>query len=432
MVEIGINFVEMGICWYLFSHVLEGTGKYRYLQFIGVIIQALAITALDGLHLQSSVRLACITSMQIIFAYTCFCGSRMGRVICGCSYMLVALTSEHIVFRITDLLLQSSLKLLLEPGTDRYYMVLLYLLISFIVASCLIRLLRNRGVLPVKVQIILLAVILCTLGLLDKFADASIAISSLEAYDDISFMTDIVCILLIIITIAMMGIMVWFAKECQEKNNLLAKQRNDEYRIKELESVQDTIVVLRNWRHDVKGHIQTVIGLLESDHVGQALNYIREISGDMDHSGFMVHSGNLILDAILSSKYAQANRHGIRTDYFIKRCENFPLPDADISSLFGNLLENAIEANLHVENKEKRYIKVILEPGEEQLKIIVENTCDGVYNWAGDVLKTRKGGTDHGIGLSQIARIVEQTGGFCKLYPEKEQFKVVIIIPLHL
>ena len=32
MIEVAINFVETGICWYLFYRILGGTGRYRYRQ----------------------------------------------------------------------------------------------------------------------------------------------------------------------------------------------------------------------------------------------------------------------------------------------------------------------------------------------------------------------------------------------------------------
>ena len=228
MIEVAINFVETGICWYLFYRILGGTGRYRYRQLMGGIFLAFVITWIDSLYFHPVLRLACVTALQILYSYTCFPGRRVGKLICGCSYMLVALISEHIVFRITDLLLQISIKQLLKPSAERYYMVALYLIISFIVATGLIQLLKNQSVLPRKVQILLLAMTLSTLALLDQFANISITVSSLEVYEDIAIMTDIAYLFIIILTITTLSIMIWFAKVCQERNRLLMKQQRDE------------------------------------------------------------------------------------------------------------------------------------------------------------------------------------------------------------
>ena len=105
MAEIMINFVEAGICWYLFYRILGGKDHYWYRQMLGGILLALAITWIDKLYFYPLLLLVSVTALQIVYSYICFPGRRLGKLLCGCTYMLIALTSEHIVFRITDLLL---------------------------------------------------------------------------------------------------------------------------------------------------------------------------------------------------------------------------------------------------------------------------------------------------------------------------------------
>lgn len=429
MIEVAINFVETGICWYLFYRILGGTGRYRYRQLMGGIFLAFVITWIDSLYFHPVLRLACVTALQILYSYTCFPGRRVGKLICGCSYMLVALISEHIVFRITDLLLQISIKQLLKPSAERYYMVALYLIISFIVATGLIQLLKNQSVLPRKVQILLLAMTLSTLALLDQFANISITVSSLEVYEDIAIMTDIAYLFIIILTITTLSIMIWFAKVCQERNRLLMKQQRDENRIKELEAAQDAVTALRTWRHDMKGHIQMVTGFLESGHVERALSYIRDNSGFTEYAGLLTNSGNSALDNVLSAGFMKAKRHGIHIIYAINDCRDFPMSDADISSLFGNLLDNAIEAVLHLSNINSRYIELTVTQVDNMFRIVIKNSCDGIYNFDGEALESRKTEPGHGIGLSQIRQIVERADGFYRLNPQETSFEIIIVIP---
>lgn len=137
---------------------------------LGGILLALAITWIDKLYFYPLLRLVSVTALQIVYSYICFPGRRLGKLLCGCTYMLIALTSEHIVFRITDLLFQSSLRRLLEPNAGRYCMVVLYLIICFIAALGLIRLIKNQYVLPVKTQLLLFAMVLLILAFLDQLA----------------------------------------------------------------------------------------------------------------------------------------------------------------------------------------------------------------------------------------------------------------------
>ena len=114
--------------------------------------------------------------------------------------------------------------------------------------------------------------VLLILAFLDQLANMTITISSLEVYEDIAIMTDIAYMLIIIFAIVTLNIMIWFAKVCQEKNNLLVKQHWDESRIKELEAAQDAVAALRTWRHDIRKHVHMVIGFLKSGHVDRALS----------------------------------------------------------------------------------------------------------------------------------------------------------------
>lgn len=430
MAEIMINFVEAGICWYLFYRILGGKEHYWYRQMLGGILLALAITWIDKLYFYPLLRLVSVTALQIVYSYICFPGRRLGKLLCGCTYMLIALTSEHIVFRITDLLFQSSLRRLLEPNAGRYCMVVLYLIICFIAALGLIRLIKNQYVLPVKAQLLLFAMVLLILAFLDQLANMTITISSLEVYEDIAIMTDIAYMLIIIFAIVTLNIMIWFAKVCQEKNNLLVKQHWDASRIKELEAAQDAVAALRAWRHDIRNHVQMVIGFLESGHVDRALSYIRDSSGVEDYTSLLTNSGNLALDNVLSAGFMKAKRHGIQINYTIKCCGIFPMSDTDISSLFGNLLDNAIEATLHLPNANERYIEITVERVDQMFRIIVENSCDGIYNFDGDALKSRKTELGHGLGLARIIQIVEHAGGFYRLKPKETYFEIMIVIPI--
>ncbi|XBX06028.1 GHKL domain-containing protein [Enterocloster clostridioformis] len=106
------------------------------------------------------------------------------------------------------------------------------------------------------------------------------------------------------------------------------------------------------------------------------------------------------------------------------------MSDTDISSLFGNLLDNAIEATLHLPNANERYIEITVERVDQMFRIIVENSCDGIYNFDGDALKSRKTELGHGLGLARIIQIVEHAGGFYRLKPKKTYFEIMIVIPI--
>lgn len=62
-------------------------------------------------------------------------------------------------------------------------------------------------------------------------------------------------------------------------------------------------------------------------------------------------------------------------------------------------------------------------------RIVIKNSCDGIYNFDGEALESRKTEPGHGIGLSQIRQIVERADGFYRLNPQETSFEIIIVIP---
>lgn len=430
MEEFLINFMKALLCWFLLSNVL-GTVKGKFSRpAAGCIILALSVTLIEASLLHPVIRLAWVTGMHVLYSYCCFCGNRTARIAWGCIYMLSVLISERAVFRGFDVICQGSLNQILGPGPDRGLFVLIYLLFNLLVIWGVICLRRNRMVLPLKARVMVLTITLGALFLLDQFANMAVAINELEAYDDISIMADIVCILLLLIEISMVCIIIWFARVCEEKNILLTEQQKTESREMEYETARSAAEAMQVWRHNIKTHAQVAVGLIDSGHFQKAKEYIIQHADTMDVPSVIALSGNIVLDILLAGKYMQAIRLGIRVRYIIQRCECMPLDDISISVLFGNILENAIEACSHVKDRSERYIGLEIHVKNNYLHIRAENSCDGIYKGYGANLDSRKKEPGHGIGLKEIIRIAERQDGIYSVTPGKNLFRLIIAIPI--
>ena len=310
MEEFLINFMKALLCWFLLSNVL-GTVKGKFSRpAAGCIILALSVTLIEASLLHPVIRLAWVTGMHVLYSYCCFCGNRTARIAWGCIYMLSVLISERAVFRGFDVICQGSLNQILGPGPDRGLFVLIYLLFNLLVIWGVICLRRNRMVLPLKARVMVLTITLGALFLLDQFANMAVAINELEAYDDISIMADIVCILLLLIEISMVCIIIWFARVCEEKNILLTEQQKTESREMEYETARSAAEAMQVWRHNIKTHAQVAVGLIDSGHFQKAKEYIIQHVDTMDVPSVIALSGNIVLDILLAGKYMQAIRQG--------------------------------------------------------------------------------------------------------------------------
>ena len=103
------------------------------------------------------------------------------------------------------------------------------------------------------------------------------------------------------------------------------------------------------------------------------------------------------------------------------------IDDMDITAIFANLWDNAIEACEEVENN--KYIKFYLIRYNDFVLIDVENSYNGVYEKIGNKFKSTKN-QHEGIGLSSVSLSVNKYNGFVSVDSFEHTFKVEITIPI--
>ena len=104
----------------------------------------------------------------------------------------------------------------------------------------------------------------------------------------------------------------------------------------------------------------------------------------------------------------------------------------DICTLLGNLLDNAIEACLKVDN-DKRYISLWIMPTVGTMSIIIENSVSDKVEIVRNTvaLRTTKSNKRlHGIGLESVKSIVEKYDGEIALSCTENVFSVDIFMKL--
>ena len=105
------------------------------------------------------------------------------------------------------------------------------------------------------------------------------------------------------------------------------------------------------------------------------------------------------------------------------------MQEADISVLFGNLLDNAIEATEKIFDPDERWIKIF---GERKGKLFVLNISNPVgepLQFRGEELVTSKADKKlHGYGIQSIRRIVEKYHGEVEVTEQKGIFLLTFVL----
>lgn len=125
------------------------------------------------------------------------------------------------------------------------------------------------------------------------------------------------------------------------------------------------------------------------------------------------------MNIILDEKRKQAEAKGIQVIYEIQNIDLHFMKPIEITTVFVNLLENAIEACERARLRETQ-IKLVMRSYHQMISIALENTS--LENkWKKGRPITSKGG-NHGIGLSNVESIVEKYNGTMELSQEADVF----------
>lgn len=97
------------------------------------------------------------------------------------------------------------------------------------------------------------------------------------------------------------------------------------------------------------------------------------------------------------------------------------LEHGDIGVLYGNLLDNAIEACCNVP-KDKRYIRLENKFISGKMLLIIENSKSGIRNE--NLTTTKKDSYSHGRGIKSVRRVVEKYNGTVNFTDKEDVFEV--------
>lgn len=428
LIEVVINIGESILICYLLGHLLTVREHSLVKRGLGAIAITLWSSCLNLLGIGSSWSVVMTMSANVLFAFFCFKGSRTEKLISGCAYTLIAMISEKITFSFIAPVEFEDISVLMVPGTPRYIMMGIYLMICMGLVVVLGRVRRRKLSLPLRFQMVLIPLVGCGAVALERLMDLIIAIDSGVVPQNAAKIADFICLLIIVILLTMLFLMESLGNVYQQNNELLERQRMEQYEQKEYEIMKNSIMALRSYKHDYKNQLLTMQSLLIQKKYLELEEYIEELSGSMIEN-MWVNSGNSALDAVVSAKRMEAEDKGIYFHSELYGADKLELKMSDLTSILGNLLDNSIEACTRLTRVEEAKIDLSIKPRGQMVCIKIKNSSDGIYQHGKKGLRTRKREAGHGIGLGRVTEIVEREGGFCKYYPEPDCFTAVIMLP---
>lgn len=189
---------------------------------------------------------------------------------------------------------------------------------------------------------------------------------------------------------------------------------------------------MRNWRHDYNTNLIALRAMIEEKKTVQALEYMDQITQEPEKVKRTLQTGNLILDAVVSSKLWLAQSKGIETTIqAVSLGRDMNMKDHDFCAIVGNLLDNAIEACERMGREDgKRFIDISLLVKGRNMVLTIINSFNGELKRSGSRYLSSKRGSFHGIGLKHVDSIVEKYHGQIVREVKGGLFETCVVLPI--
>lgn len=181
--------------------------------------------------------------------------------------------------------------------------------------------------------------------------------------------------------------------------------------------------------HEYKNQIVCIESLLGNRKYKELEKYVKEIYGHLDKELDAINTNNVIVNAILNTKYQEADAKGIVFVFRVNDLSQIRIKDEDVVTILSNLLNNAIEACEKCDDKKVIKLKFVNE--DEMIIIAVKNTFSHPICYENGEIKSSKISKieEHGIGIKNIIKVIEKYGGSYIIEDSKNEFYFSIIIP---
>ncbi len=308
----------------------------------------------------------------------------------------------------------------------RFYSIILNLVLFIIIIKSL-KLFKNmkfRVSIPNNFFFMLLIVPFISIGLL------LILLKVLLNYKKELFITIFVLFALNIAIFLTYNYIIEVMMEKEEKNRLEQKYLNY---IEQFELIKENFETLNLLKHDVKKYISYINKLILDGNYKEVLKYIDELNNiDVFKNNInIVKTDNVYIDTILNLKLNEARKNNIDVKTDINIPYDINISSVDIVCLLGNLIDNCIEANLKLNEKE-RYIFLKIKYNNKTLLINLMNKYDNIIVDNDGYILTSKANRDdkYGLGLKIVEKIIEKYDGILEINSHNNIFDLNIVMNL--
>ncbi len=422
--ETGINLIETFISVDFITRYLGAkyNGKQKNIFFcIAWLIMFLELTIINHITKFETVGSYIPMIILMIYSFLCLNGSASLKLwISILTHLIVIFTSILTNILLCNIIGYDPYKMITVFNITRVMGVIMAKIMQFYITRLI---LRNKYKNPISnyrwVAIIAIPVIsvisICSL------MKAALINNDTSPY----ILTGMICIILANVMTYYFFVVMNKEYENTIKSKLL-EQQNETLK-RNISDKEAFVNEMKTVRHDIKNQLLTIMKYADEGKNEDIKEYVSVLTNNyLPNILNYINTNNAAFDAVINSKIAVCNQKNIFMEVNIKQDTNISIPPVEIAVLFGNLLDNAIDAAKYTDEKR---ISLDIQKNASYLIILVSNSIKSSVLKDNKNLETSKPDKElHGIGIKSIKNIVEKHNGMIQFYEEENEFCCHIMI----
>ena len=223
--------------------------------------------------------------------------------------------------------------------------------------------------------------------------------------EDVSLSIVVFAGILMIANIAMIYVINNIEKATAQEQDLRMLRQQISIQTENYTALKKNYSVQRRATHEFKRHIQVIRDLLDCKEYETTLDYVKQLQADRTINVFSISSNNPVIDVVLNQKHQVAQENNIKMQVKVNDLSSITIRTNELVVLLSNLLDNAVEACLKLDNGREIVCSILK---EDSIYISIRNTSVSLTIIQGEIPTTKQDATEHGYGLPAVKYILNQ------------------------
>ncbi|MBP5669705.1 MAG: GHKL domain-containing protein [Lachnospiraceae bacterium] len=232
--------------------------------------------------------------------------------------------------------------------------------------------------------------------------------------------------------VVFIGLVIWqIVLEMRARKYQLENEYYRNYLEKQETHIRDIIEAdqkIRSFRHDMRAHLTALEAGVAKEDIDFLKQYLARMKEENNSTSIEVYTGSAAVDAVIGEWREKADKGQVKWHWDGSLLKNTNLEPFDLCVIFSNLLSNAVEAALQIEEGREKKVDVYSAIFQENLIIRVANTCRMDAQMAEAGRTTKSDHANHGFGTKNVQDIVKKYQGTMESKVSDGQYIVEIMI----